>query len=166
MIITRNLVLGIACFLFIISVKAQNKGEKSPEFTLSDINGNKVSLSDFKGKIVYLDFWASWCGPCLKEIPSSKKLQATFKDNPSIVFINISFDHDTVQWKKAINSKKMIGIQLISAKGRESNVLENYRVATIPRTVIIDKKGIIVENDAPLPSDKSLIDYLTALSTQ
>lgn len=149
-----------------LPTQAQDIVRAAPDFVLVDINNNKVSLSDFRGKIVYIDFWASWCGPCVKEIPSSKKLQESFKDNPSIVFINISFDHDTSQWKKIIKAKKMTGIQLLSPKGKESNILYNYNVQTIPRTYIIGKNGTILDADAPLPRDKNLLNYLDTLLKQ
>jgi thiol-disulfide isomerase/thioredoxin len=134
--------------------QAQDTLRIAPAFTLSDIHGNKVSLSDFKGKVVYLDFWASWCGPCVAEIPHSKKLQKQFKDNTGIVFINISLDRDTIQWKKKVESKSMMGVQLLSPKGLESDVINNYDLKSIPRFIIINRQGKIVDYDAKRPSQK------------
>jgi thiol-disulfide isomerase/thioredoxin len=142
--------------VFSFPIHAQNGPLKAPAFTLSDINGKMVSLSDFKGKLIYLDFWASWCGPCLKEIPPSKKLQQQLKDFEEIVFINISFDHDTTRWREVVEAKKMTGIQLISPRGKESEVLKNYDVMTIPRFFIIDKNGMIIDSNAKSPGERGI----------
>ncbi|HSZ26103.1 MAG TPA: TlpA disulfide reductase family protein [Cytophagaceae bacterium] len=140
--------------------------QPAPNFTLSDINGTKISLSDFKGKIIYLDFWATWCGPCQAEIPYSRNLQETFKENPNIVFINISFDQDTKKWQKVVRAKKMMGTQLISINGKESDVITSYNVKTIPRFIIIDKNGLILDADAKRPSEKGLTEYLTKILSE
>jgi thiol-disulfide isomerase/thioredoxin len=126
-------------------------GNAAPDFTLTDINGKKVSLKDFKGKVVYLDIWASWCGPCLMEIPAAKKLHEEMKDR-NIVFLCVSVDDDEEAWKKTVRRDEIKGIQLISKGGFSSEIARAYLVKGIPHYVIIDKKGKIVSNNAQRPS--------------
>ncbi len=77
-------------------------GQPAAAFTLKTPSGQEVSLSDFKGKVVFIDFWASWCGPCIKEVPSAKQLEAKFAHNKDLVFLNISLDRNADAWEKAI----------------------------------------------------------------
>jgi peroxiredoxin len=164
---STKLIVSLSAFLIMENVVvAQHLNKQAPDFTLSDVNGKKVSLSDFRGKIVYLDFWATWCGPCVGEIAASKKLNKKFEGNPNIAFINISFDHEADRWQKMVEAKKMLGTQLISEKGQESDVMKNYEVVSIPRFIIIDKNGIIVDYDAKRPSEHGLESYLESLLTQ
>ncbi len=144
---------------------AQKAGNGSPAagFTLKDINGNTVSLSDFKGKVVYLDVWASWCRPCLEEIPSAKELHEQFKGDSSIAFVNISVDRDSVRWRTKVTEKQMTGIQLLSLGGVQSDIMKNYEITGIPRFIIIDKEGIIVDYNAKRPSEKALAKSLAKL---
>lgn len=143
---------------------AQASIKPAPEFTLMNTNGEKISLSSFKGKTIYLDFWATWCKPCLEEIPGAIKLNKALSDNASIVFITISLDGDTAKWKKMVEKKKMPGIQLNSMQGKDSNIIKNYNVATIPRFIIINKEGMIIDDNAKSPSEEGLIEYLIQLT--
>jgi peroxiredoxin len=162
-----KLLLLISAVLMIKNLAiAQNINKQAPDFTLSDVTGKKVSLSDFKGKIVYLDFWATWCGPCVGEIAASKKLNKKFEGNPNIAFVNISFDHEVDKWQKMVKAKNMLGTQLISERGKESDVLKNYEVVSIPRFIIIDKNGMIIDYDAKRPSERDTENYLNSLLSQ
>ena len=118
----------------------------APDFTLENINGKKVSLSDFKGKVVYMDVWATWCKPCLMEIPHSKELKQKFGGNDSIVFMYISIDQaaNIANWKAVVEKKGMTGVQLISREGTEEKVVERYGIQYIPRFILIDKEGKII----------------------
>lgn len=147
-------------FFATTQIIAQDSSAVAPNFTLSDVDGNKVSLSDFKGKVVYIDFWATWCGACVEEIPYSKRLNETFKGNPNIVFVNISFDQDINKWKKKVKSKKLLGVQLISPEGSSSLVMRDYNVRYIPMFVLIGKDGKIIDAQTKKPSDEGTVEYL------
>ncbi len=149
-------------------VKAISKffpGEKAPSFTFETKDKELVSLSDFKGKLVYLDFWATWCGPCRKEIPFLKELEHDYTDK-EIVFISISIDRlsDYEKWKLMLVENEMSGIQVYA--GNETPVLAEYDIQFIPRFVLIDKEGRFINSSAPKPSSigeiRTLInDYLS-----
>lgn len=131
-----------------------NERPVAPNFTLESIDGKKVSLTDFKGKVVYIDFWATWCGPCLAEMPHSKKLKEKFVGNDSIVFMYVSVDSEENidDWKSLVKKKGMSGIQLISRDGYEERVADRYGISFIPRFVLVDKNGKIAYLNAPAPS--------------
>ncbi len=142
---------------------AQDAPRVAPDFTLMDLEGNQVSLSQFKGKVIYLEMWATWCGPCLEQIPHAEELHKQFKDNPEVVFINVSIDRDTVRWKKKIEDKSMTGIHLLSPGGYESDLKGKYDLTSIPRCILIDKQGIIVEYYAKRPKERGTAKSISKL---
>ncbi|HAK89840.1 MAG TPA: hypothetical protein DHV16_01700 [Nitrospiraceae bacterium] len=117
-------------------------GQKAPDFTLKDINGNPVSLSSFKGKVVLLNFWATWCPPCKAEMPSMNRLQEKFK-NRGFVIIAVSTDGRIDEPKDFITKNPVSFIVLHDSKLKVSRNL--YKVFMMPTTFLIDKRGIIVE---------------------
>ena len=148
------------------------KGTPSPIFTnYENHNGKTSSLSDFKGKYVYIDIWATWCGPCKVEIPYLKKLESKYHDR-NIEFVSISVDDDRrsgtmekahADWKIMVAEKELTGVQLFTGKGWEADFVKNYKVSGIPRFILIDPNGDIVDADAPRPSSKKLIALLDEL---
>lgn len=131
-------------------------GKMAPTFTLKSLEGKEVSLQDFKGKVVYIDFWASWCAPCRQEMQhGAPKLHAKFKDNKDVVFLYVSLDSKVDAWKKAINDDKIVGVHLLSqaVSGVDTPIAKAFNISGIPRYVIIDKEGKIFDNDAPRPSE-------------
>lgn len=139
-------------------------GNSAPGFTYSDIKGQQVSLSDFNDKYVYIDIWATWCGPCLKELPHLEKLQDQFND-PRLVFISISIDEDKKAWEKMVEEKEMSGVQLIDSDGSNWNagIRKDYSVLSIPHFVLIGPGGIIVDSNAPSPSSEEIKEILSDL---
>ncbi len=126
-------------------------GKKAPVFEYQDIEGNLVSLSDFIGKYVYIDIWATWCGPCIGELPYLEKLNKDFK-NKNIVFMSVSVDKDKDAWKKMVIEKEMKGLQLFADKAWESSIAVDYLVHSIPSFILIDKEGNIINPKAKRPS--------------
>lgn len=131
-------------------------GKPATDFTYHDLNGKPVSLSDFKGKVVVVDVWATWCGPCKAEIPHLKKLEKEFEGREDLVFLAVSVDKakDKEAWKKMIADQKMGGIHLF-ADGF-SEIAKSYQINAIPRFMVFDKKGNIVSTNSPRPSDPKL----------
>ena len=125
-------------------------GKPSPLFTYPDINGNKVSLKDFHGKYVFIDIWASWCGPCRAQIPALKKLEEELKGK-NIVFISISCDKNAKDWKQAVAEEKLEGIILHTAG--DNSFLEAYGIKSIPRFILLDKEGNILDDSMTYPTD-------------
>lgn len=142
------------------NLKMVQAGESAPAFNLPDTAGNFHSLKDFAGKVVYIDLWATWCGPCLEEIPFLKTLVQKFKNNKQIVFIGIAVDDDKNQKAryKIIRKNQIDWLQL---EDQNNMVANAYLYTTIPRFIIIDKYGKIVTLDGPQPSaGKGLEDLL------
>ena len=122
-------------------------------------------INKHKGKIIVLDFWASWCVPCIEEIPYIKKLLTEY-DKHDVTFIQIAFDKEIQPWQKAVYSQKFTEIEnykIINSISPE--IINKYNINSIPRYLIIDKDGKIIDADAPRPSDpklKMLLDKLLA----
>ncbi|MFC5044342.1 TlpA family protein disulfide reductase [Aquimarina hainanensis] len=140
------------------------KGKPSPSFTYENINGGTTSLEELRGKYVYIDIWATWCGPCKKELPYLKELEKTFR-NKEITFVSISVDEqkDKVKWKKMTEKQKLKGVQLIADKDWDSDFVKKYLVEAIPRFILLDKEGKIITANAKRPSSPELKSTLNGL---
>ena len=144
------------------SIKVFGKGDDAFNFSAKDINGKVHKLSDFKGKLVYIDLWATWCGPCKNEIPALKQLQNKLKGK-DIVFVKISLDNSKkawIDWEKEHPSK---GISLHMEKAFKSDLAEYYQINSIPRFMMIDQEGKVVSIDAPRPSESIAEEMLRTL---
>lgn len=126
-------------------------GNSAPNFSLPDINDKLVSLSDFKGKYIYLDIWDSYCGPCIKEFSYHEKVYERFA-NRNIVFIGICMDKEKMSWIETIKKRNLKGIQLFN-KGWKSDFTEKYLIDGIPRFILIDNNQKIIDIFAPKPSE-------------
>ncbi len=133
------------------------KGNVSPTFSYPDTEGKNVSLEDLRGKYVYVDVWATWCGPCKREIPHLKQLTEEYAGK-DIEFVSISIDvaKDREKWLTMIDEKEMDGIQLFADNDWKSEFVKNYAIEGIPRFILIDKEGNIVSADESRPSDPAL----------
>ena len=145
------------------------KGMKSPEFiNYENYKGGTTSLSDLKGKYVYIDVWATWCGPCIAEIPSLKKVEALYH-NKNIEFVSISIDvkdrpvYNYDKWRQMIEEKSLGGVQLFADNAWNSQFTKAFVINSIPRFLLIDPDGNIVSGDAPRPSDQKLIELFDSL---
>jgi len=142
----------------LVTVGSLAKGELAPYFKLPDVKGKMVYLSAFKGKVVYLDMWATWCGPCLKEMPYMETLREKYKDK-AVELIAISIDTDIKKWLAKIAAMSLKGIQLIDSKGSEnSKITKDYKIHGVPHYILIDKNGRIASAFAPRPSSGADIE--------
>lgn len=135
-------------------------GKRSPGFRAPDVDGKEYTLADFRGKYVYIDMWATWCGPCKREMPYLKALEEEFKD-AEIVFVGLSVDKDKAAWENMVRQGELTGVQLYLGTG--SRFQEGYRVEAIPRFILLDKEGVIISNDMSRPSAKETAETLRNL---
>lgn len=125
-------------------------GNPAPEFTnLKDTSENPVYLKDFRGKVVFLDFWATWCGPCKRQIPALKDAYQQVR-SPDVVFIGISLDYDANDWKSGIRTAGLEWKQAIDVKANNGVTSVRYNVNMIPHNFLIDRNGIVVGENIPL----------------
>lgn len=124
-------------------------GKPSPDFKGVDVNGKEYTLADFRGKYVYIDVWATWCGPCRQEIPYLKKLDEDYKD-AQIVFLSLSVDQDKAKWEKMVKEQSMSGVQLHI--GQNSSFQQAYKIEGIPHFILIDREGRIIDKKMSRPS--------------
>jgi thiol-disulfide isomerase/thioredoxin len=135
-------------------------GAMAADFSFPDTNGIMVALSDFKGKVVVVDLWATWCGPCRKQFPFLKELEKKMHGK-DVAFIGISIDadKDKEKWKTMIVTEELPGVHLFAGKG-DSKITKDYKVTGIPRYLVFDKQGRIVSSDAPRPEDAELLQMI------
>ena len=135
------------------------EGEPAIDFNYPDIEGNEISLTSFKGKLVYVDVWATWCGPCKAEIPSLQKLETDYHGK-DITFMSVSVDTDKEAWEKMVAEKELGGVQLW-ADGW-SKITKDYAIFGIPRFLLFDAKGNVISTNAPRPSSDEIRELLEA----
>ncbi|MCF0172266.1 MAG: redoxin family protein [Bacteroidales bacterium] len=150
------------------------EGEQCPEFTYKDYTGKEYHLSDFAGKYIVFDFWATWCGPCCYELPYLEQVEKEFEGNDKVVFVSVSIDKEEgkntyATWEKAVhdggftkgdNEYHLGGIQL--NESGDKSLTEAFRITGIPRFLIIGPDGKVVTADAPRPS-KGMAEMLKEL---
>lgn len=150
------------------SSAGSNNSSPASMFKARDLEGNEVSIEQFKGKVVYVDFWASWCGPCRQQFPFAKELHHKFssKDLKKLVFLYISIDDGEERWKKAIEQFGIEGFHTLSPGGWGSEACRVFGISSIPRYMLIDKKGNIVDANAPRPGSEEIYGKIADLLKQ
>ena len=123
--------------LSVIACVSLSCAEASYDFTLQDLEGKPISLSDYRGKVVFIDFWATWCPPCRQSIPYVEKLYEQYKDSEDFVVLGINLQEDNDTIAKFMKKQKMNYSILLSDK----KVIANYGIVSIPRFFIIDRNG-------------------------
>jgi peroxiredoxin len=118
-------------------------GEMAPEISLPQVDGSILKLSDLRGKIVLIDFWASWCGPCRAEFPNVKNLYARFQSKGFEIY-GVSLDKDRASWVSSISSLGLTWKHVSDLKFWACAPAKTYKVSGIPFTVLIDKEGKII----------------------
>jgi len=134
-------------------------GQQCPDISFKDVNGKEMKLSQFKGKYVYIDIWASWCYPCRKEYPVLKAMTERMSDK-NIVFVGISCDERDFRWKAAMGFEKMTGIQWII---NDQKFMKAFQVGTVPRYILLNKEGVIIDPRMSRPSDEKTEKALNTL---
>lgn len=133
-----------------LALKNLHIGDEAPNFALESLNNEIISLKSLRGKNVYIDVWATWCGPCIKELPAFKRMAEKYED---IEFVSISIDKKEhyEKWKRVIKKYGLTNTQLIAYD--KSDFQKQYGIVEIPRYLLIDEEGKIVSLDAPRPSN-------------
>ncbi|MES2650893.1 MAG: TlpA disulfide reductase family protein [Bacteroidota bacterium] len=138
---------------------AFGKGDTAVDFMAINQNGKKINLSSLKGKVIYVDLWATWCGPCMVEMPSYEKLKQKYAANPDVVFVSLSIDDSEALWKNSIAQRKADGLQWLINRSK----LQAYTIVGIPRSLLIDRNFKMVSMAAPMPSDAAAIKEIDKL---
>lgn len=151
-------------FYQMAQAKKKMNNTMAPNFDYENAAGGRTTLENLKGKYVYVDIWATWCGPCRAEIPALKKMDLDF-DGKNIEFVSVSVDaeKDHEKWKTFVAEKQLSGIQLYAGKEVVSDFIKAFQVNTIPRFILIDPSGKVVDADAARPSDPKLKEQLNSL---
>jgi peroxiredoxin len=132
---------------FVYEIDHLQIGMQAPDFTTTTLAGEKISLKDLRGKVVLLDFWATWCGPCLAEIPHLKAAAEQFKDRPFVI-LGVSLDDFREMLESTVQQRGVPGIQTWEESGRDNAVSELYHAEELPTWYLIDAAGRIVTRDA------------------
>lgn len=128
-------------------------GKEVPDFTFTDIDGNEVKLSDLKGKLVYIDVWATWCGPCLGEHPHWNELMKEY-ETKDVAFLTISIDNTRDPWVKMVIEKNMEGYTWFAEDAWQSEIARHFMINGIPRFLLLDMEGKVLDPSAERPSGK------------
>jgi thiol-disulfide isomerase/thioredoxin len=135
----------------------QTSGTAAPDFTYTAVDGKSITLSKLRGKYVYIDIWATYCVPCKEQIPFLAKLEEDYKDK-NIRFVSISVDKQAqaVAWRRYVTDNKLTGYQVMADKDFKSDFIEKFNIASIPRFILIDPDGNVVDSDGKRPSDPAV----------
>ena len=146
-------------------VKPGEKLPQAPALVVQSIDGKTIDLLQQKGRVVFINFWATWCPPCLAEMPSVNDLYLKVKDNPDIVFLSVDVDNKLSRSSQFMQKN---GYQIPVYGGQLDGLPRNLYSGTIPTTLVIDKKGDVVFNEVNRANynDQKFADYIIALSKQ
>ncbi len=156
------LFVGFIALLYnTIHEKIVNVGDSAPSFSVSANGGRTVSLSNFGGKILLLNFWATWCAPCVQEIPSLNQLQSRFRDR-GLVVLGISVDKDEAAYRQFVDRFRL---SFLTARDPDQKINSNFGTLQFPETYVIDAQGKVVNKiigEANWSDDK-MVNYVQSL---
>lgn len=137
------------------------KGKLAPAFRYENYKGGTTALSDFKGKYVYIDIWATWCKPCVAEFPDLKKLEEHYRGK-NIAFVSISVDKqkDFLKWRRIIASQQLPGTQLFADRDFNSDFIKAFNIEAVPQFILIGPDGKVIEPNSLRPSDVYVYSHL------
>lgn len=140
----------------LLSIEKLRAGAEVANFSFVDLEGNQVSLADFKDKIIYLDLWASWCGPCINTFRTkTPEFETKIREKEDVVLMYISIDEKEEPWRNYLSKNPMRGVHLFAGKGFQAEIMQYFKVWGIPRYIIIGKDNKIIDVNAPRPGDEA-----------
>ena len=142
------------------AIRNTKKGMMAPDFSFTDKEGQVYRLSDMRGKVIYIDCWATWCGPCCREIPFLEKRVWEYKGNDKVRFISISMDSNKNAWLKKLDKDQPQWEQFIVDKAQHDALSKAFGISGIPRFIVINADGTIADADAFRPSDEKFHEKL------
>ena len=145
------------------AIKNTKRGMMAPEFFFTDREGKVHSSKEFLGKVVYIDCWATWCGPCCREIPYLEKRVAEYQGNGKVRFVSISMDSNRQAWLKKLDKDNPAWEQFILDKVQDEALSKAFGINGIPRFILLNADGTIADSDAFRPSDKDFHQQLDAV---
>ena len=134
------------------------EGVLAPNFTSKNIDGKQYSLYDFRGKYVYIDFWASWCAPCIEKFPEMKKIYNS-RDKSKFEILGVSVDVSRDSWIKSIEKNKLSWINISNTKGWDE-ISDSYGVKAVPQNFLVDPNGTIIKKNIELNDLKEILESL------
>ncbi|MBM3414230.1 MAG: TlpA family protein disulfide reductase [Bacteroidetes bacterium] len=156
----RKSILVLFLLITTLGVFAQAlRQEPASDFKLPNGKGDSIALSQFRGKVVLLDFWASWCGPCRVANKHLVKIYPNYR-NKNIIFLSVSLDEKPIDWLNAVKKDKLSWVQLIDKKAWNSSVAAAWDVDSLPSTFLIDQEGNVMARNLMGSAVESEIDKL------
>lgn len=147
----------------LISIERLKQGSDVYDFSFINLEGKKLSLSDYKDKVIYLDLWASWCAPCTNTFKTkTPDFEKQLKGHEDIVLMYLSVDDQEMLWRNYLDNNPMGGIQAYVGQGSEADIMKYFQVWGIPRYVIIGKGNKLYKVNAPRPGDEAVAALLEA----
>jgi thiol-disulfide isomerase/thioredoxin len=134
------------------SLQKFQAGNSAPDFKLMDMKDSIYTLKDFRGKYLLIDVWGLYCGPCIKEMPFLKEIEAEFYD-ANITFIQVNLDGTKDAWIKRVKDLNLGGLQLMANNGWKSEFQKTYKIDWVPTFILIDRKGRFIDARTNLPSE-------------
>ncbi len=161
LVVFKPTILISICLLLALTPQAQPlPGEEAYDIALPSPTGDTLRLSSLKGKVVLLDFWASWCGPCRISNWNLKKIYPKFANKGFEIF-SVSIDDKLNKWKKAIKQDKLKWLTVIDSRGINGKVVSDYKLSSIPTSLLLDKNGrVVAYNPTPSSLEAMLGDLL------